>query len=59
LYRCTIASQRNLNTKRQGKKYKGLLAVLERGGVIGGSSAGATIQGDYLVRGARAKATRL
>lgn len=26
-------------------------AVLERGGVIGGSSAGATIQGDYLVRG--------
>jgi cyanophycinase len=28
-------------------------AVLERGGVIGGSSAGATIQGSYLVRGAR------
>lgn len=26
--------------------------VLERGGVIGGSSAGASIQGDYLVRGA-------
>src|SRR5262249_14181482 len=26
--------------------------VLGRGGVIGGSSAGATIQGDYLVRGA-------
>lgn len=26
-------------------------AVLERGGVIGGSSAGATIQGTYLVRG--------
>ena len=26
-------------------------SVLERGGVIGGSSAGATIQGDYLVRG--------
>jgi cyanophycinase len=26
--------------------------VLERGGVIGGSSAGATILGDYLVRGA-------
>ena len=25
--------------------------VLERGGVIGGSSAGATIQGEYLVRG--------
>lgn len=27
--------------------------VLSRGGVVGGSSAGATIQGDYLVRGAR------
>lgn len=26
-------------------------AVLDRGGVIGGSSAGATIQGSYLVRG--------
>jgi cyanophycinase len=30
--------------------------LLERGGVIGGSSAGATIQGDYLVRGAVAGA---
>jgi cyanophycinase len=28
--------------------------VLRRGGVIGGSSAGATIQGEYLVRGATA-----
>ena len=28
-------------------------AVLARGGVIGGTSAGATIQGSYLVRGAR------
>lgn len=28
-----------------------LWGVLERGGVIGGSSAGATIQGSYLVRG--------
>ena len=27
-------------------------AVLKRGGVLGGSSAGATIQGSYLVRGA-------
>jgi cyanophycinase len=27
--------------------------VLERGGVVGGTSAGATIQGSYLVRGAR------
>jgi cyanophycinase len=31
---------------------KELWGVLERGGVIGGSSAGATIQGSYLVRGA-------
>src|SRR5258708_20421926 len=29
--------------------YKEFHKVLERGGVIGGSSAGATIQGDYLV----------
>ncbi|MES2697079.1 MAG: cyanophycinase [Verrucomicrobiota bacterium] len=28
-----------------------IVAVLERGGTIGGSSAGATIQGSYLVRG--------
>ena len=31
--------------------YKEFHKVLERGGVIGGSSAGATIQGEYLVRG--------
>ena len=31
--------------------YKEFHKVLERGGVIGGSSGGATIQGDYLVRG--------
>jgi cyanophycinase len=31
---------------------KELFALLDRGGVIGGSSAGATIQGSYLVRGA-------
>lgn len=31
--------------------YRELHKVLERGGVIGGSSAGATIQGAYLVRG--------
>jgi cyanophycinase len=29
-----------------------IAAVLERGGVVGGTSAGATIQGSYLVRGA-------
>ncbi len=37
-----------LNTKT----HRELFSVLERGGVIGGSSAGATIQGSYLVRGA-------
>jgi cyanophycinase len=31
--------------------YREFHKVLERGGVIGGSSAGATIQGDFLVRG--------
>jgi len=36
-----------LNTKVHAK----LNALLERGGVIGGSSAGATIQGSYLARG--------
>lgn len=34
------------------KVLKELEGVLERGGVVGGSSAGATIQGSYLVRGA-------
>jgi cyanophycinase len=33
------------------RTYDELHAVLSRGGVIGGSSAGATIQGEYLVRG--------
>jgi cyanophycinase len=37
-----------LNTRTE----KELFGVLARGGVIGGSSAGATIQGSYLVRGA-------
>jgi cyanophycinase len=32
---------------------KAFRKVLDRGGVIGGTSAGATIQGSYLVRGAR------
>jgi len=36
----------------EGSKAHGLFRdVLRRGGVIGGSSAGATIQGDYLCRG--------
>ncbi|HYW29948.1 MAG TPA: cyanophycinase [Gemmatimonas sp.] len=34
------------------RTYDAFHAVLARGGVIGGSSAGATIQGEYLVRGA-------
>jgi cyanophycinase len=38
-----------LNTRAQ----KELNNMLARGGVIGGSSAGATIQGSYLVRGAK------
>ncbi len=33
--------------------HRELRALLDRGGVIGGTSAGATIQGSYLVRGAR------
>jgi cyanophycinase len=33
------------------KVHQELWALLERGGVIGGSSAGATIQGSYLARG--------
>ncbi len=33
------------------RTYREFHRVLERGGVIGGSSAGATIQGQYLVRG--------
>tara|TARA_B100002003_G_scaffold94778_2_gene88314 strand:+ start:904 stop:1854 length:951 start_codon:yes stop_codon:yes gene_type:complete len=36
-----------LNTKTHEELWK----LLERGGVIGGSSAGATIQGEYLARG--------
>lgn len=36
-----------LNTRTHEELWK----VLERGGVIGGSSAGATIQGEYLARG--------
>jgi cyanophycinase len=37
-----------LNTRTE----RAIRAVLDRGGVIGGESAGATIQGSYLVRGA-------
>lgn len=38
-----------LNTKTQ----KAMFDLLDRGGVIGGSSAGASIQSSYMVRGAR------
>lgn len=41
-----VDSYKNTLTEREFHQ------VLERGGVIGGSSAGATILGDYLVRGA-------
>jgi cyanophycinase len=34
------------------KTEREFMAVLERGGVVGGSSAGATILGDFMVRGA-------
>jgi cyanophycinase len=42
-----VDSYLNTRTHRELRK------LLDRGGVIGGSSAGATIQGSYLVRGAR------
>ncbi|MBV6432722.1 MAG: Cyanophycinase [Bryobacteraceae bacterium] len=42
-----VDSYLNTRTHRELRK------LLARGGVIGGSSAGATIQGSYLVRGAR------
>jgi len=42
-----VDSYLNTRTHRELNK------LLKRGGVIGGSSAGATIQGSYLVRGAR------
>ena len=35
------------------KTHKALFDLLDRGGVIGGSSAGASIQSSYMVRGAR------
>ena len=48
-----------LHTRNRAEAYLGtrvheaLRDLLRRGGVIGGTSAGATIQGSYLVRGAR------
>ncbi len=47
--------QWNFMDAYEGTKLPALFReVLARGGVIGGSSAGATIQGDYMVRGAPA-----
>jgi cyanophycinase len=47
--------QWNFMDAYEGTKIPELMRdVLRRGGVIGGSSAGATIQGDYMVRGAPA-----
>jgi cyanophycinase len=44
----------------EGTKFESALkGVLERGGVIGGSSAGATILGDYLCRGSPLGNTRM
>jgi cyanophycinase len=42
-----VDSYLNTRTERE------IRSVLERGGVVGGTSAGATIQGSFLVRGAR------
>jgi cyanophycinase len=44
---------RLVDAYHQTRTQRELEAVLDRGGVIGGGSAGATIQGSYLVRGAR------
>jgi cyanophycinase len=41
-----------VDSYRNTLTYREFHNILARGGVIGGSSAGATIQGDYLVRGA-------
>jgi cyanophycinase len=41
-----------VDSYRNTRTHRAFHQVLERGGVIAGSSAGATIQGDYLVRGA-------
>ena len=40
-----------VDSYRDTRAYREFHQVLARGGVIGGSSAGATIQGEYLVRG--------
>ena len=42
---------RFVDAYEQTESLKKMHGVLQRGGVVGGSSAGATIQGDYLARG--------
>jgi cyanophycinase len=44
---------RFVDSYHKTRTQRAIESVLERGGVIGGTSAGATIQGSYLVRGAR------
>ncbi|MEM8928127.1 MAG: cyanophycinase [Bacteroidota bacterium] len=46
---------RMADTYRNTKTHKELRNVLKRGGIIGGHSAGASIQGSYLVRGSRSE----
>lgn len=50
---------RLVNSYAGTKSERAFQAVLDRGGVVGGSSAGASILGDYLVRGAPSSDNRL
>jgi cyanophycinase len=50
---------RLVNSYGGTKSERAFQAVLDRGGVVGGSSAGASILGDYLVRGAPSNDNRL
>jgi cyanophycinase len=50
---------RLVNSYMGTKSQRAFEAVLARGGVVGGSSAGATILGDYMVRGAPSNDNRI
>ena len=50
---------RLVNSYAGTKSERAFQAVLDRGGVVGGSSAGASILGDYLVRGAPSNDNRI
>ena len=50
---------RLVNSYAGTKSERAFQAVLDRGGVVGGSSAGASILGDYLVRGAPSSDNRI